>query len=99
MLSNCAANALSEDLFSQNKTPKYLGVFFWSGCWELNPVYTHPKRAYDRHTPARRHNGLRAFKISQAIFFTLFGIVPLSQKSVLVSNSNMETALLIFGNP
>ncbi len=25
----------------------------WSGCWESNPVYTHPKRAYCRHTPPR----------------------------------------------
>ncbi len=24
-----------------------------SGCWELNPAFTHPKRAYDRYTTAR----------------------------------------------
>lgn len=24
-----------------------------SGCWESNPVYTHPKRAYYRYTTPR----------------------------------------------
>ena len=32
---------------------KNLTCLEWSGCRELNPVYTHPKRAYYRHTPAR----------------------------------------------
>ena len=26
-----------------------------SGCWELNPVFTHPKRMYYRYTTARLH--------------------------------------------
>ena len=30
-----------------------IGKSFLVGSWELNPVYTNPNRAYDRHTPAR----------------------------------------------
>ncbi len=29
--------------------------FDWSGCWESNPVYTHPKRVYYRYTTARNY--------------------------------------------
>ncbi len=26
---------------------------YWSGCWESNPVYTNPNRAYYRYTTPR----------------------------------------------
>ena len=31
-------------------------LLFLSGCWESNPVYTHPKRAYYRYTTARAYS-------------------------------------------
>src|SRR3990167_7165924 len=47
------ANLPADELRSEAASSKNLQNFTWSGCWELNPVYTHPKRAYYRHTPPR----------------------------------------------
>ena len=39
-----------------------------SGRWESNPVYTHPKRVYYRHTPARLDISNFRFMISNLKF-------------------------------
>lgn len=35
----------------------------WSGCWESNPVYTNPNRAYYRYTTARCGYSSRKIKM------------------------------------
>ena len=35
----------------------------WSGYWELNPIYTHPKRAYYRYTIPRGNFRFMIFKL------------------------------------
>jgi len=40
-------------MFSRIPKALQLGELLISGCWELNPVNTHPKRVYYRYTTAR----------------------------------------------
>src|SRR3990167_7479378 len=39
----------------QQNNPDFEKSLSWSGHWELNPVYTHPKRVYYRYTMACRN--------------------------------------------
>ncbi len=50
-----AAQAARSEPFFSSQNPESQ---FWSGHWELNPVYTHPKRAYYRYTMPRCYSNI-----------------------------------------